>query len=143
MCAPVFDSTRELSVPCYLYWHWALGLALHSCVSCHLWSFGFGLLLLGRPAGPPGPLGFVLWAPGSVCLVVVAGAASCTSCRVRGPSNSVHPLIRCTSTPQECDPVALVLERMRVVAGKKWWLASAVPACLTENGCAPTELKPG
>ena len=53
-----FDSTRELGVPCYLYWHWALGLALHSCVSCHLWSFGFGLLLLGRPAGLPGPLGF-------------------------------------------------------------------------------------
>ena len=107
-------STGELGVPCYLYLHgrWASLFIVVFCVR------GLGRLVLVRPAGLPGPVGFVLWAPGSSvwsCLQVLFLVLRVLA---RGP-NSVHSSIRCTSTPQGCDPVALVLERMRVVAGGK------------------------
>ena len=79
---------------------------------------GLGRLVLVRPAGLPGPVGFVLWAPGSSVWSCLQVLYLVLRVLVRGP-NSVHSSIRCTSTPQGCDPVALVLERMRVVAGEK------------------------
>ena len=94
-------STRELGVPCCIS-IWALGFASHrSHVHC-LWSFVFPVrsCSVGPPVCPV-VLGFRSVGSRVRCQVSSwAGAVSCTSCRVRGPSlNEVHLLIWCTATP--------------------------------------------